>query len=339
MSKISSFFFALLFVFSAATAHAATTTLHTFPAVATPEQLAFNKNDGTIWVSFVLNVPGVTQGLQHLDATGTTVLATYPFPSGTIQGGGLIYNSNTNLLYFSIIGTGAANGVWVLDPATGVETQYAYVPQLAGVYSSPNGITPDLDGNIFIADSGLGKIWVAPVHNPADPVVTAVTFIDLGTPAVPPIPGPNGLRFGPNGHLFCSVSVWNSVYEIPVSYDALGNPVAGTATTFVTLILPLGGFFTPGDFIFDVMGNMYITTEIGDAVLKITPSKVVSLITHTTSGGLGHNLTAAMFGVLPGDTKTLYLTNSSFPVTLGLDGKLLKVSVPMPYDGIATTDW
>lgn len=228
--------------------------------------------------------------------------ALYEVPSGTLQAGGLIYNSNTDMLYVALSGLGIS-GVWQIDTTLANPTVEPYALISGSSYPSAGfmGMTSDADGTIYIADTISG--WIFQVPDGGGTFSEWANANTLGLPTPFP-PGPNGLKFSADGQLYVTHSFDEKIMRYPVNPDGS----AGTPTTFVGGI---GSGMFVDDFTFGASGNLYLATEPGMTVEMITPSAKRTVIAGYFDG-LEHP-TAVQCGVLPGDTTNLYIVTLSPP--------------------------
>lgn len=183
-------------------------------------------------------------------------------------------------------------GVWKIDPEGNVSL-VANLP--AG--SLPNGITL-ARGFLFVADSALGVIWRIPSRG-GEPVVWADGPLLAEDPAVF-APGPNGIQVFRD-----EIYVANSDSAQIIAIPFVGRADAGEPRVHATL--PFGC----DDFTFDVLGNLYCTTDPANRVLRTTPDGETEIILD--SDDLLDGPTAVAFGRRSDDRTSLYITNAAFP--------------------------
>jgi sugar lactone lactonase YvrE len=184
-------------------------------------------------------------------------------------------------------------GVWRVRVSDGAMSLVAPVPANALI----NGITR-VGNTLYFADSELGLIWHAPVSGgPAQ-----VWFQDPLLAPDPTIfgPGPNGLQYF-RGELYVCVSDPQTI--VAVKRKLNGQPGAAR----VHANLPFGC----DDFAFDVLGNIWATTDPANRLLKVRPDGSSEVVLD--AGDLLDGPTAAAFGRHGLDRLRLYIANAAFP--------------------------
>ena len=113
-----------------------------------------------------------------------------------------------------------------------------------------NGMTPDDDGNLYIADSFAGVIWRVSSGGG-----TPVVWIDLHAPgSLQGGLGPNGIKFDKyKRNLYVTLMKLQEIVRVPIDRDG----EAGTPEIFVSNIT------SSDDFCFDQIGNLYLATQGG----------------------------------------------------------------------------
>lgn len=179
-----------------------------------------------------------------------------------------------------------------------------------------NGLTPLGDDRCLIADSYRGCIWEVSIAESTARVWLehsdlARSSSDKDFPAV------NGLKvYG--GFLYVSNTEKMQLLRIPILLD--GQP--GEPEIFLHPV-------NLDDFAFDQDGNVYGTTHVYNNVVKITPSRDLTIIAEAEQGMTGS--TALAFGRCDGDRTSIYvITNGgmSLPLPTGIEpAKVVKLDV------------
>ncbi len=254
---------------AAGTAQAATlTTFATFNASEFPENLVFDRHDN-LFVSLLLS----NEVLKITPAGVQTTYVTFNGGPGSLTAG-LVINDDTGDLYVAYDAAGQNSVIYVVHPDQSSQV-FATFPVGAGL----DGMTPDAEGNLYLADAFLGYVWRVPATGG-----TPEIWIDLHAPGSLMLPGPNGIKFDAfKRDLYVSVSFQGTIYRIPFG----DHGQAGTPVAFVTNL-------TPDDFAFDLLGNLYVATEPSMSVVRVHPDGTVETIASAADGL--QNSSAVLFG-------------------------------------------
>lgn len=208
---------------------------------------------------------------------------------------------------------GAVRGVWRIAK-DGKAAVVAELPEGAW----PNGICASPDGALFVADARRGAVWrvdprtgVAAVAR-EDAALAARRFVALA-------PAANGVHVV-GRDLFVTVSDSAQVLAFALEKDgSLGAP----------RVVARG---IPGDdFAVDEGGALYVTTHPYDTLVRVRRDGARAIVADARQGVIG--ATDAAFGVLPGDTQTLYVVTDGGAFSSGdarAAGTLLALTLPSP---------
>lgn len=268
------------------------------------ESVAIDR-DGTAYVSLITG--GV---VDVLEPDGDRRTITVPVEQlGTLAVGrhGALYASSFD-----------PPALWRVD-AAGAATRLATLPDGA----QPNGITFDGRGNLYAADSALGLVWrLAPGAGEAE----AWAVDDLLAPdpdgiVVPgaeafPVPGANGAKVF-RGALYVSNSSRATILRIPIGRDGAAGPVEAAHPGVVA-----------DDFAFDVLGNLYVTTDPFDTVDRVRPDGTLETLLTAEDGLSGPS--AVAFGTRHGERTELYVTNLALFDRIDPRPSLQQVDVGVP---------
>lgn len=185
--------------------------------------------------------------------------------------------------------------------ADGAETALLTFP--AG--SGPNGITFDASGNLYAADSRLGRIWrVRPGANEAEVWLEDARLAPQGPQG---IPGANGIQVFA-GAVYTVNSSSGDFLRIALGEDGAAGAVSVVATGV-----------TGDGFTFAADGTAYITTHPFNTLVKVTPDGAKTIIGNAENGIVG--ATDAAFGPAEGNSAPLYVVH---------DGGLFTQLIPPP---------
>ncbi len=267
-----------------------------------PENLVVDRQNN-IFVSLIL-----TNEVRKITPTGVqSTYATFNGVFGSLTAG-LVINDETGDLYVAYDSAGQNSVIYVVHPDQSKQV-FATFPVGAGL----NGMTPDDDGNLYLADSFLGYVWRVPATGG-----TPQIWIDLHAPGSLQLPGPNGIKFDKyKRNLYVSVSKQGTIYRIPFG----DNGQAGTPVPFVTNV-------TPDDFAFDRLGNLYLADGPSMSVLRIHPDGTQETLA-SAADGLQHT-TAVLFGRSGDANLDLYILSFALPPATNSRPGVYKLHVGLP---------
>lgn len=190
-------------------------------------------------------------------------------------------------------------------------------------------------GKVYVTDSGSSKIYRADTSGtgaPAEvwtdePLLTDPDPFDI-------IPGSNGLQFF-NGKMWVANAGAGSIVAIDLDFpkDGSGNIQPGPAEVVFGPPATNPKFETtsPGcdDFAFDIIGNLYCTTDPFQSVYSMNVYFGTTKLLFEVEDGLD-GPTAAAFG-RGYDRKTLYISNAQFPFfpPTGQGPSILSAQMPL----------
>jgi sugar lactone lactonase YvrE len=274
------------------------------------ENLVFDQ-DNNLFVSMVLTneVRKITpQGVQSAYATFNGAPGSFVV--------GLAINDTTGDLFVAYDPAGENPVVYVVHPDQSKQVIATF--PIGGLL---NGMTPDDDGNLYIADSFAGVIWRV-----SSAGGTPVVWIDLHAPgSLQGGLGPNGIKFDKHQrNLYVTLMMLQEIVRIPIDRDGQ----AGTPEVFVNNIT------SSDDFCFDQLGNLYLATQGNQSVLRIHPDGTQETIASAADGL--QNTAAVLFGRHGKERLNLYILSGIFGgagsrpgvfvLEVGLPG--LPVSIP-----------
>src|ERR1041385_2581566 len=274
------------------------------------ENLVFDQNNN-LFVSMVL-----TNEVRKITPEGVqSAYATFNGAPGSFVVG-LAINDSTGDLFVAYDPAGQNPLVYVVHP-----DQSKQVIATFPVGGLLNGMTPDDDGNLYIADSFGGVIWRV-----SSTGGTPVVWIDLHAPgSLQGGLGPNGIKFDKyKRNLYVTLQKLQETVRVPIGRD--GQP--GTPEVFVSNVT------SSDDFCFDQAGNLYLATQGRQSVVRIHPDGTQETIASAADGL--QNTAAVLFGRHGEARLDLYILSGIFGgsgsrpgvyvLQVGLPG--LPVSIP-----------
>lgn len=256
-----------------------------------PESLAIAP-DGTQYISM-----GGT--VRRLDPDGTlSVFATLPidaFALGVKLGpDGCVYNAST-----SLNPTVAGAFIWRTCAAGDTEAYVALDPS-----GGPNDLAFDSEGNLYVTDPVLGRIYRVDVDGVAE--VWLEDPLLLGNASDPALlfraQGVNGIAFDRGER---NLYVGNLDYGriLRIGLDGCGEPSALEVFAESPLLRGADGIA------FDRRGTLYVAVGAQDQLVSVDSFGVVSVVAQ---GGLLNGPASVAFGTTTGDRRSLYVADLDF---------------------------
>lgn len=236
--------------------------------------------------------------------TGITELEPDVFYTQTVLGDayGFQYEANSS-------------AIWELDMRLYSQTGQALVKQVAAVpdIQIPNGMCKlsQQDGTILVADSGLGEVWRVNVR-------TGEYCSIFNDPSLKPIAadfpafGANGVHVV-NSTLYYSNTNQGLIGSVPIQSD-------GVPTGPVRIL----SHHTPDadDFAIDQCGNVWLTENSLNTLVRVSPSGQVSNVTTQTSANNFFGPVSAVFGRSAEGGRTLYVSTDG--LEFDMEGNILR---------------
>lgn len=209
-----------------------------------------------------------------------------------------------------------------LATLTGFASRLESAPALGGCF----GMVYDLSGNIYIADainhvirklSSNGQVTTfcgAEIYATNGARTGSSGYVN-GISSVAKFSSPKGITIGPDGLIYVADSVNNRIRRITL--DGIVSTYAGSSYGYNVdgSIGESAKFMNPRGLSFDPSGNLYVVNTDSSQILKISPTRVVTLFAGTGNNGSaeGNALTVASFF-------------APYDVKVGLDGTTIYVA-------------
>jgi sugar lactone lactonase YvrE len=190
-------------------------------------------------------------------------------------------------------------GVWKVTPQGGASL-LANLPFPA----APNGIAFHA-GSLYVADASSisPAVWKIDASTGAFAIWTQDPLLSPPPNPPPLTPGPNGLQIFQN-EVYVAVSYRSTIVAFQIGSRGEAQP--GRVHANVNAGIGMG----VDDFAFDVLGNIYASTDPFQKLLKIHSDGTFEELFF---GCPLDGPTAVAFGVRAGDNQNIYVTNGAFP--------------------------
>jgi sugar lactone lactonase YvrE len=227
------------------------------------EGLAVGPDDGNIYVpTFGFNTSGALSGNAQLFVISPNgkLIRQVTIANSSPHMLGLAFNPVTHDLL--VLDFGAGKILKIDDLKTGATSLFAGPITGSGL----NALTFDKEGNVYVSDSFLGKIYRTDKHGNNLTTWSSDPLLGPGTGLTPPF-GANGIEFSNDGSvMYVANTAFHQIIQIQVSG---GN--AGTASIFIT------GINAPDGIAVDRAGNIWICANQEDEIVVIDPTgKVIA---------------------------------------------------------------
>lgn len=243
-------------------------------------------------------------------ADGTGENATFAFPSDlAVDNLGNIYVAD-----FTKIRKITPNGI-VSTLAGANTTGFADGSGANAQFDSPQGITVDSEGMVYVADSFNHKIRKITPEGLVSTIAGDDAGFTDGNASNAQFNTPFGLDIDDSGTIYVADLGNHSIRQI--SLDGSVTTVAGTGSAgFVNGNSDSAKFNVPTKVALDGLGNIYVSEFGNNSIRKINTNGIVSTVAGTGTSGFQDGSAANAqfdqpFGLLVDDTFTIYVADTS----------------------------
>ncbi|MGP8217308.1 MAG: T9SS type A sorting domain-containing protein [Bacteroidia bacterium] len=236
------------------------------------------------------------------NSNGTGTAASFSGPSGvTCDGMGNLFVSDggNNEIRQIVISSG------VVTTLAGTKTHGSAdgTGSAAGFYS-PQGITTDGSGNLYVADMVNNEIRKIVISNASVTTIAGSTTAGSvnGTGPGASFNQPNGITADRNGNLFVADNLNNQIRKIVISSGTVSTLAGSTTAGSANGIGTAAGFNGPQGISIDPGGNLYVGDGLNNEIRKIVVStaEVITLAGTLTKGSANGTGPAAGFNLPAG---------------------------------------
>lgn len=257
-----------------------------------PESVAVG-HDGTVHVAL-----HAAARLWHRQPTGTTIVTTLPRsarPDAVTRANGIAVAPN-GVVAVAVLSTDPAlAGVWEGRPGATFR-RVAVLP----VTASPNGLSRDDDGNLYLADDALGLIWRVPARRSPG---AGNAEVWLRHPLLDRAPG--GTPYGANGTEVHHGRLWISN---PSQTLLAAIPINGNGRPGQPEVRQRGPLFADVDDFNIARDGTLVVARIGAQTIERVRPDGATTVLATAADGLSQPTAVA----IDARRRTLYITNAAF---------------------------
>lgn len=273
-------------------------TVETFDVGAVPESVTADKHGNLYYSNNNAVYKRSTNGQD-------SVFATLPIPvfalGVKVGKDGCVYNTSV-----SLDPTIPGAYVWRTCTAGTIAQVFATLDHSGG----PNDLAFDDDGNAFVSDPFLGRVWkVTPQGNASVWLDDAVLDGNTATPYLGfHSQGVNGIAFDEDKeNLYLGNLDYGRIIRVPIKR----NGSAGQPSVWVSDSRIQGA----DGIAFDDDGDLYVAVNGQNKLVRISPHGNINVL---FSGDPLDSISSVVFGRKGNDKDTLYIANSAFLRTFGL---------------------
>jgi trimeric autotransporter adhesin len=220
--------------------------------------------------------------------SGAAIGAELNIPSGIAvdsQGNLYIADAGNNVIRKVTAATGnistfAGNGTRGYSGDTGAAA--------SATLNSPEGVTVDSSGNVFIADTGNNVIRkvTAATGNITTVAGNGTRGVNGGLATVAELNAPEGVVVDSLGNLFIADTGNNLIRKVTASSGKINN-IAGSLTAAGTWsgdggAATLAGLSAPGGVTLDSSGNVYIADTVNNAIREVSSGNITTIVGNGT---------------------------------------------------------
>ena len=231
----------------------------------------------------VTTFAGTTDG--YLDGAGTVAEFTTPIAVATDK------NGNVYVVDYSKVRKITPSGV--VTTLAGSISGFAEGVGTVAKFWQPNGISTDLNGNVYVADTGNKKIRkITPSGDVTTFAGTTQGFTD-GAGTVAKFYTPSGVTTDASGNVYVADTNNNKIRKIIPS--GVVSTIAGTTSGFADGTAIPAQFNNPYSVATDNNGNIYVADSDNNSIRKISSNGIVSTLAGSTKGYLDGTGSTAKF--------------------------------------------
>jgi sugar lactone lactonase YvrE len=196
----------------------------------------------------------------------------------------------------------AGNGVNAFADGTGTNARFF----------GPNGITVDLEGFVYVADTGNNRIRKISQAGVVTTLVGSTVGSANGVGTNATLNTPNGIAIDSKGNLYVTDSANHRIRKI--IKEGFMSTFAGSSAGYLDGIGTNANFSNPSGITIDFTGNLYVTDGSNNRIRKITPTGVVTTLAGSGTAGFGDGSAATAgfnfpFGVAVDSSLNVYVSD------------------------------